>query len=652
MLNILLLAVLTMTTASARAADPPAAVETDPRLHADGKGWRLDRARITDASRPRVLLMGDSILSGYHKEVLRALDGKAFVDVWIHPYCQSEHFNRVTADVLGNGPYDVIHFNMGLHGWPEGRIKPGTFEPLTRSFVEVLRAKSPRARLIWANTTPVLLEGKPSRLDPEINGTIIEHNRMASNVMREMQVPESDFYGLLVGRLDLARGDRFHWTAPASKLLADTVVETVLAALAAPPAAVHGGPLTSHIATAADLGERRDATAAWTDADGRLTLTATRRTGHAWIDLPAPPAGWNLGTAATVEATITNTSNRPVTVQWWTVATHGWESIGDVATLAPAARRTFSCRLRETFPDGTPKLDPRRVGGLRVMLRDCDLGTAVEVSGIVATGTAAAFALPSGRIEPPPVTDGPPAAGRRVRLRLAGNDSAEPPLLLHLPEDWRPEDAARYPVIIEYPGNIFFTAGCYSTGRPEQCVIGYGMSRGRGAIWASLPFVARGQAEAVENGWGGPDVTADFSVRAVERICDSFGGDRDRVVLTGFSRGAIACGFIGLRNDRIASLWRAFHLCQHYDGDGWGGATAETALERARRFRGTAVFQTDNPEDKLAPFTTAMRVPTEFAASGLGAHACSMFLDDRGSTRRLRRWFEQVVGTTATEKMP
>jgi|GEM_PF-4598301 len=55
---------------------PPAA-ETDARLHADGKGWRLDKARITDPKRPRVLLIGDSILNGYLKQATAALEGKA-----------------------------------------------------------------------------------------------------------------------------------------------------------------------------------------------------------------------------------------------------------------------------------------------------------------------------------------------------------------------------------------------------------------------------------------------------------------------------------------------------------------------------------------------------------------------------------------------
>ena len=39
-------------------------VETDPRLHSEGKGWKLNQATITDPKRPRVFLIGDSIQSG------------------------------------------------------------------------------------------------------------------------------------------------------------------------------------------------------------------------------------------------------------------------------------------------------------------------------------------------------------------------------------------------------------------------------------------------------------------------------------------------------------------------------------------------------------------------------------------------------------
>ena len=227
---------LSLVALHAFAADKP--VETDPRLHSDGKGWKLNQATIKDPQRPRVLLIGDSILSGCMAHVIKALEGKAYVDAWVNPYNQSEHLNKVILpDVLAKGPYDVIHFNMGLHGWQEGRIKPGTFEPLTKGFVDVIKSKLPNAKIIWSSSTPVLLEGDVKKLDPVINANILEQNRMAAKVMAECGVPVNDCYELLVDKLELARGgkDKFHWTAPAYKILGDKCVESVLTALTARP---------------------------------------------------------------------------------------------------------------------------------------------------------------------------------------------------------------------------------------------------------------------------------------------------------------------------------------------------------------------------------------------------------------------------------
>ncbi len=52
---------------SIRAAEPAKiapATEPDARLHADGQGWKLDKAKISDPKLPRVLLIGDSIVGG------------------------------------------------------------------------------------------------------------------------------------------------------------------------------------------------------------------------------------------------------------------------------------------------------------------------------------------------------------------------------------------------------------------------------------------------------------------------------------------------------------------------------------------------------------------------------------------------------------
>lgn len=210
------------------AAALPAPVETDKRVPADGKGWRIEKAVIKDATLPRVLLIGDSILNGYQAHATKLLANKAAIDLWVNPYNQSEYVNKLLAEVLANGPYDVVVFNMGLHGWQEGRIKPGTFEPLMKAYVEVLKTKLPKAKLIWASSTPVTVKGHPTEINAEINPIILEQNSMAAKVMAEMGIPIVDFYALLIDKRELARGDMFHWNGPAYNLIAEAAVDAIL----------------------------------------------------------------------------------------------------------------------------------------------------------------------------------------------------------------------------------------------------------------------------------------------------------------------------------------------------------------------------------------------------------------------------------------
>lgn len=437
---------------------------------------------------------------------------------------------------------------------------------------------------------------------------------------------------------------RLAWSIGAAVLVA--AASTIAITAAEPmPDRIAPESLWRHIRGTEQLGDARRVAPEWHEADGgRLTLRAEMpdTKSWSWVTIPAPAGGWDLTRRAAVEATIVNRGAAAVEAALWVVGERGMEASGDVCSLAPGSSRTFACTLRPRFPDGTPALDPRRVSGVRVMLTRPPAATTLDVTGLVATGDAPPWQPIDGRIEPPPIEEGTPAAGRRVRRRLAADTGTGIHHLLYLPVDWRP--GARYPVVVEYPGNVHFVPGCYSTGLPDQCAIGYGMSRGAGTIWLSMPFIDRDRDAIVEDGWGDPDDTADYCVDVVEDVCARFGGDHDRLVLTGFSRGAIACGYIGLRTDRIAALWRGFHVCQHFDGDGWGGADMAGAVDRAGRFRGRSVFHTDNPEERVRPVTESLGVPSIFVASGLGGHATAMFLDDRPSTQSLCRWYAELTG--------
>jgi hypothetical protein len=191
----------------------------------------------------------------------------------------------------------------------------------------------------------------------------------------------------------------------------------------------------------------------------------------------------------------------------------------------------------------------------------------------------------------PPVLSMAPVAGKRVRTTTAGWEQTSVYHALYLPSDWGA--GKKYPVIVEFPGNGGYQhADDVSHGTVEGCSLGYGLTEGRGVIWVCLPFVDT-RNRLKQNStiwWGDVEETKRYCVATVQDVCARFGGDAKHVVLAGFSRGAIACNFIGLHDDGIASLWCGFFCHSHYDGvkESWpyAGADRASALIRLQRLRG------------------------------------------------------------------
>lgn len=183
----------------------------------------------------------------------------------------------------------------------------------------------------------------------------------------------------------------------------------------------------------------------------------------------------------------------------------------------------------------------------------------------------------------PPVVSGEPLPGKRVLQSLAAFQNSSVRHALYLPTDWVKEES--YPVIAEFSGN----GGTVVGGQAEQ---GYGISGGKGFIWVTLPFVSEDGQKEMDWWWGNPDQTADYAKVAIESICNQWGGNANAVILTGYSRGAIACNYIGLRNDAMAKLWLGMVAVSHYDNRNWKQSEAEQALrvERLRRLGKTPQY--------------------------------------------------------------
>lgn len=275
-------------------------------------------------------------------------------------------------------------------------------------------------------------------------------------------------------------------------------------------------------------------------------------------------------------------------------------------------------------------------------------------------------ALPDIReIEPdlvvPPLTASAPAPGKRVRQTHADWRATDVYHVLYLPTNWTPDK--RLPVLVEFAGNGPYQNqfGDLSTGQVEGSKLGYGISAGRDFIWLCLPYLDNTGRTNVSQWWGtrptyDPNPTIDHTQAVIRDVCQRFGGDTNRLVLCGFSRGAIACNFIGLHNDEIARLWCAFIPYSHYDGvrSRWPypGADRESALARLRRLNGRPQFicgESNNAyqtRDWLK--SSGITGNFTFVPTGFRNHNDAWVLRPSPARTQLRDWLRQALFEIAT----
>jgi hypothetical protein len=263
-----------------------------------------------------------------------------------------------------------------------------------------------------------------------------------------------------------------------------------------------------------------------------------------------------------------------------------------------------------------------------------------------------------GSVEPDlevPATDpGQPGPGRRVRQTTPGFPEQGVHHTLYLPPDWEP--GRKFPVIIEWTGNRY--GSC--TGLVEDAKLGYGISGGEGFIWICMPFLDGAGRANVDTWWGDEGAyqtrpTIEYCIRTVDHVCRHWGGDPGALVLAGFSRGSIACNYIGLANDEIAGLWRAFICYSHYDGlyTGWPypDCDREAARERLDRLQGRPQFicqeivprqEDDTGLVRLREYirSTGIQAPFTYCLTGFRDHDDAWILRPSEAREALRRWLQ------------
>lgn len=192
---------------------------------------------------PRVLLIGDSISIGYTVPVRTLLKGKANVH---RPLTNCGPTTKGIAEIdkwLGDGKWDVIHFNWGLHDLkylgPNGKNLADPKADGSRQQVPideyeanlkklVARLQKTGAKLIWRSTTPV-----PKGAQGRVVGDSARYNAVAKTIMDEHGIAIDDQYSFALKNLKkIQRPANVHFTPEGSKELAKQAVAAIQTALA------------------------------------------------------------------------------------------------------------------------------------------------------------------------------------------------------------------------------------------------------------------------------------------------------------------------------------------------------------------------------------------------------------------------------------
>ena len=211
-------ALICLTASASPAADPPRVVRENIEwldVWVPGNGVK---------DQPRVLLIGDSITRGYYKTVEDKLKGKAVVCRLATSKSLGDPglLDEVKL-ALGQAKFDVVHFNNGMHGWGYTEDEYAKAIP---DLVATIRKGAPGARLVWASTTPVRVNGKVDQLDPKTD-RVKARNTAAAEVMAKEKIATNDLFALVADKPELFSNDGIHLNAKGSASMGEQVAVQV-----------------------------------------------------------------------------------------------------------------------------------------------------------------------------------------------------------------------------------------------------------------------------------------------------------------------------------------------------------------------------------------------------------------------------------------
>ena len=176
------------------------------------------RMGVAEEALPRVLILGDSIYSQPVQLVQKELKGHVEVVV---PKTEPGVVRNTTYTLahldalLGEGEWDLIHFNCGLGDLvyrapnmkafrvlpqPVGGVRATNPVDYEKNLNElVMRLKATGAKLVWASTTPI----RHSTTEVFELESEIEYNAIAARIMASHGIPINDMYTYVRDLIDM-----------------------------------------------------------------------------------------------------------------------------------------------------------------------------------------------------------------------------------------------------------------------------------------------------------------------------------------------------------------------------------------------------------------------------------------------------------------
>lgn len=174
---------------------------------------------------PRVLLLGDSIVSANRDYVQKELEGKFYIDKLATSRSFDQNFYWKQLDLFlsdTQAEYDIIFFNFGLHGFHISTEEYGMFLNVLAN-----RLKETRAKLCYMLTTPMVnLENNPE-IEIQKN-LVIDRNNMAQKVMLENNIDVFDQYSPILGNMEIRSNDSYHYNEKGLKLQGKLVANKII----------------------------------------------------------------------------------------------------------------------------------------------------------------------------------------------------------------------------------------------------------------------------------------------------------------------------------------------------------------------------------------------------------------------------------------